>query len=79
MKLAGLTVGGKVLAENIRYSLGSSWSPVPTSAQTFVAVSDTSSKESAFSGATVNDDDDDEATATLHSLATAPFSPPSAP
>ena len=73
VKFAGLRVAAETtpLADQIQYSLGSNWVPVPTALQTFSAFSDTvpaaagSNSSRSIAGGTA--------------LATAPFTPPSAP
>ena len=63
VKFAGLSVGGRQLADQVQYSLGSKWAPVATGQQTFSASSDTAAEGAA--GGTP--------------LASAPFAPPQAP
>ena len=64
---------GKALAEQVKYSLGSSWSPVPSTPQTFCAFADTGNATTSVAGHI------DIASRAVEPLASAPFTPPSAP
>ena len=66
VKVAGLhDATGAVLADDIKYTLGSKWAPVTTAPQTFSAVADASLADEDGAGGTV--------------LASAQFTPPKAP
>ena len=70
---------GKVLASGVKYTLGSAWAPVPSTEQTFAA---TVSVSVSRMGTTNSTGVPDNAVFQLEAatpLATAPFTPPSAP
>ena len=86
VQFAGLSTGGKTLVDQVQYSLGSSWKPVATAQATFSAFADAASgldfnlpqynRSSSSSATTTSSSRAHEATTIL---ASAPFTPPSAP
>jgi len=71
--LAGLQDGkGALLADQVKYTLGSKWAPVPATQQTFSAVADAAATSA--SGGAAGSEGGASAV-----LASAPFTPPGSP